>query len=100
VKELEPLAGWPYTEGSLVFRDRVATRTSTVLERLFGRGGAVPVGATTASEFGGMTSNVATQLRAASIVSRPSLQSPSPLHPPNVDPVAGTGLRITIDPGG
>jgi Asp-tRNA(Asn)/Glu-tRNA(Gln) amidotransferase A subunit family amidase len=58
VKELERLAGWPYTEGSLVFRDRVATRTSTVLERLLGKGGAVPVGLTTASEFGGLNVSV------------------------------------------
>ena len=54
VKELEPVAGWPATEGSLVFRDRVATSTSPVVERLIGGGGAVPVGLTTASEFGGL----------------------------------------------
>ncbi len=58
IKELDPVAGWPYTEASLVFRDRVATRTSVVVERLLGLGGAVPVGATTASEFGGL--NVST----------------------------------------
>ena len=58
VKELEPVAGWPNTEGSLVFRDRVATRTSTVIERLLGAGGAVPVGLTTASEFGGLNVSV------------------------------------------
>ena len=44
VKELEPVAGWPQTEASLVFRDRVATRTSTVVERLLGAGGAIPSG--------------------------------------------------------
>lgn len=58
VKELEPVAGWPATEGSVVFRDRVATRTSTVIERLLGDGGAVPVGLTTASEFGGLNVSV------------------------------------------
>src|SRR5580765_1304836 len=31
VKELEPVAGWPMTEGSVVFRDRVATRTGTMV---------------------------------------------------------------------
>ena len=36
VKELEPVAGWPDTEASLVYRDRVATHTSTVVERLLG----------------------------------------------------------------
>jgi aspartyl-tRNA(Asn)/glutamyl-tRNA(Gln) amidotransferase subunit A len=58
IKELDSIAGWPSTEASLVFADRVAERTSTVNERLLGRGGAVPVGLTTASEFGGL--NVST----------------------------------------
>ena len=35
VKELEPVAGWPATEASLVFRDRIATTTSPVVRRLF-----------------------------------------------------------------
>src|SRR5689334_7470361 len=34
VKELEPVIGWPDTEASLVFRNRVAARTSTVVQRL------------------------------------------------------------------
>ena len=34
VKELEPVAGWPYTEASLVFADRVADHDSTQIERL------------------------------------------------------------------
>jgi Asp-tRNA(Asn)/Glu-tRNA(Gln) amidotransferase A subunit family amidase len=54
IKELEPVRGWPFTEGSLVFRDRVADHTTVHLERLFHVGGAVPVGLTTASEFGGL----------------------------------------------
>jgi aspartyl-tRNA(Asn)/glutamyl-tRNA(Gln) amidotransferase subunit A len=54
VKELEPVAGWPATEASLVFRGRIATETSPVVKRLFGGGGVVPVGLTTASEFGGL----------------------------------------------
>jgi aspartyl-tRNA(Asn)/glutamyl-tRNA(Gln) amidotransferase subunit A len=58
IKELDTVAGWPHTEASLVFRDRVATDTSTMLARLFERGGANPVGLTTASEFGGL--NVST----------------------------------------
>ena len=58
VKELEPVAGWPATEASLVYRDRVATYTSTVVERLLGAGGAIPVGLTTASEFGGLNVSV------------------------------------------
>ena len=58
VKELEAVAGWPHTEGSLVFRDRIADHTAVVIERLVGRGGAVPVGLTTASEFGGLNVSV------------------------------------------
>lgn len=58
VKQLEPLAGWPHTEGSLVFADRVAEQTSTMLDRLLGGGGAVPLAQTTASEFGGLNISV------------------------------------------
>ena len=53
VKELDPVAGWPYTEASLVFADRVATYSATMIERLRAAG-AVLVGQTTASEFGGV----------------------------------------------
>lgn len=62
IKELDPVAGWPFSEASLVYADRVADRTSHHVERLLGRGGAVPVGATTASEFGGLNVSV-TKLR-------------------------------------
>src|SRR3546814_20154366 len=55
IKELDPVAGWPWTEASLVFKARVATRTPHPTERPFDRGGVVPVGQTTASEFGGPT---------------------------------------------
>jgi aspartyl-tRNA(Asn)/glutamyl-tRNA(Gln) amidotransferase subunit A len=58
IKELESVTGWPATEGSLVFRDRVATRTGTMVERLLDTGGAIPVGLTTASEFGGLNVSV------------------------------------------
>ncbi|MFP5254483.1 MAG: amidase [Acidimicrobiia bacterium] len=58
IKELEPVKGWPWTEASLVFKDRVADHTGHVVERLVARGGAVPVGATTASEFGGLNVSV------------------------------------------
>ena len=58
IKELERVEGWPWTEGSLVYRDRVATGTSHVIERLLERGGAVPVGLTTASEFGGLNVSI------------------------------------------
>jgi Asp-tRNA(Asn)/Glu-tRNA(Gln) amidotransferase A subunit family amidase len=58
IKELEPVEGWPWTEASLVFKDRVATHTSHNVQRLFDRGGVVPVGKTTASEFGGLNVSV------------------------------------------
>ncbi|MGI9603346.1 MAG: amidase [Acidimicrobiales bacterium] len=57
IKELERLAGWPQTEGSLVFTDRVASVTSVHTARLLD-GGAVPVGLTCASEFGGLNISV------------------------------------------
>jgi len=53
VKELEQVAGWPFTEASLVFADRVATVDSTHVTRLRAAG-AVLAGQTTASEFGGV----------------------------------------------
>lgn len=54
VKELDMVTGWPDTEASLVFADRIATETSIPVERIVGRGGVVPFGLTTASEFGGV----------------------------------------------
>ncbi len=54
VKELDRVAGWPFTEASVPLRDRVADATSTMVERVVDRGGAVLAGQTTASEFGGV----------------------------------------------
>ncbi|MFM9083650.1 MAG: amidase family protein, partial [Actinomycetota bacterium] len=54
VKELDMVTGWPDTEASLVFADRIANETSIPVERIVGRGGVVPFGLTTASEFGGV----------------------------------------------
>ncbi|MEN9286389.1 MAG: hypothetical protein RIS39_381, partial [Actinomycetota bacterium] len=53
VKELERYRGWPDTDASLVFKDRIATTTDTMLLRAQAAG-AVLVGQTTASEFGGV----------------------------------------------
>jgi aspartyl-tRNA(Asn)/glutamyl-tRNA(Gln) amidotransferase subunit A len=58
IKELEPVAGWPYTEASLVFEGRKATHTGVGVQRLMDAGGIVPVGQTTASEFGGLNVSV------------------------------------------
>jgi Asp-tRNA(Asn)/Glu-tRNA(Gln) amidotransferase A subunit family amidase len=53
IKELEHVAGWPATEASLAFRDRIGTHTATMVERLE-TAGVAKVGMTTASEFGGL----------------------------------------------
>jgi aspartyl-tRNA(Asn)/glutamyl-tRNA(Gln) amidotransferase subunit A len=58
IKELEQVEGWPDTQGSLVFKDRIAGHTSEVVRRFTGDGGAVPIGLTTASEFGGLNVSV------------------------------------------
>ena len=58
IKELFPYEGWPNTEASLVFKDRIADHTSRHLERLIRAGGIVPVGLTTSSEFGGLNVSV------------------------------------------
>ncbi|MEI7592118.1 MAG: amidase [Actinomycetes bacterium] len=58
VKELDSVAGWPNTEASMVFKDRIATYDSTMVERLKARGGANLIGMTTASEFGGLNVSV------------------------------------------
>jgi Asp-tRNA(Asn)/Glu-tRNA(Gln) amidotransferase A subunit family amidase len=57
VKQLDPVAGWPLTEASRVFADRVAQYDATVVRRLRDAG-AVLVGQTTASEFGGLNVSI------------------------------------------
>jgi len=54
VKELDQVAGWPDTHGSALYRDAIAADTSTNVARIRDHGGAVLVGQTTASEFGGV----------------------------------------------
>lgn len=54
VKELDNVDGWPATEASVPLRDKVATFTSTMVDRLRHDGGVVLAGQTTASEFGGV----------------------------------------------
>jgi aspartyl-tRNA(Asn)/glutamyl-tRNA(Gln) amidotransferase subunit A len=53
VKELEMVGGWPFTEASLLFKDRIAQHDATQVVRLRAAG-AVLAGQTTASEFGGI----------------------------------------------
>jgi aspartyl-tRNA(Asn)/glutamyl-tRNA(Gln) amidotransferase subunit A len=58
IKQLEPVQGWPHTEASLVFADRIATYTAVNVQRFLENGGVTPVGQTTASEFGGLNVSV------------------------------------------
>ncbi len=53
VKELEKVGGWPYTEASTLFANRLGDRDQTSVTRLRATG-AVLVAQTTASEFGGI----------------------------------------------
>src|SRR5437764_7611323 len=57
VKEPDPVAGWPLTEASRAFADRIAEQDGTVVSRLRDSG-AILVGQTTASEFGGLNVSV------------------------------------------
>ena len=51
VKDLEDAAGLPNTQGSLLYKDRISTRSTTQVERLEAAG-AIVVGKTNAPEFG------------------------------------------------
>lgn len=53
VKELDTVAGWPATEASVPLKDEIAAQDSTKVARLR-RAGAIPIGLTTSSEFGGV----------------------------------------------
>src|SRR6516164_7814961 len=53
VKELERVEGWPYTEASLLFKDREADVDDTSVDRLR-TSGAILAAQTTAPEFGGI----------------------------------------------
>ena len=53
VKELERVKGWPSTDASVIFRDRISDYDQTSVVRLRGAG-AVLAAQTTASEFGGI----------------------------------------------
>ncbi len=51
VKDLEPVAGMPFTQGATPFKDRVAPAAGVQVARLKA-GGAVPLGKTNTPEFG------------------------------------------------
>lgn len=54
VKELDQVSGWPDTHASVPLKDHVAGYTGTMVQRVRDQGGAVLVGLTNASEFGGV----------------------------------------------
>ncbi|CAN5685779.1 amidase [soil metagenome] len=58
IKSLEPVEGWPYSEQSVVFKDRISDHTATNVQRLRDIGGIVAVGQTLASEFGGLNVSI------------------------------------------
>jgi aspartyl-tRNA(Asn)/glutamyl-tRNA(Gln) amidotransferase subunit A len=53
VKELERVKDWPYTDASMIFKDRVSDHDATSVTRLRATGAVLAV-QTTASEFGGL----------------------------------------------
>ncbi len=53
VKELERVRGWPYTDASVIFKDRISDYDHTSAARLR-KSGALLIAQTTASEFGGI----------------------------------------------
>lgn len=54
VKQLDSVQGWPDSHASVPLHDQIAGHTSTMVQRLRHLGGAVAIGQTTASEFGGV----------------------------------------------
>ena len=50
-KELESAIGFPFTKGSPIFKDQIATEDTVLVERIR-RAGAIPIGKTNVPEFG------------------------------------------------
>jgi len=96
VKELDSVEGWPATEASVPLADRVAPYDSTMVARLRG-GGSVPLGLTTASEFGGVNLT-RTNLNGATLNPWDRDRTPGGSSGGSVAAVAG-GL-VTIATGG
>jgi aspartyl-tRNA(Asn)/glutamyl-tRNA(Gln) amidotransferase subunit A len=53
IKELERVKDWPFTEASIIFKDRISAHDATSVSRLRATGAVLAV-QTTASEFGGL----------------------------------------------
>lgn len=54
VKSLNEVEGWPHDHASVPFRDDIGEVTTTNVQRIVDRGGAVLAAQTTSSEFGGV----------------------------------------------
>jgi Asp-tRNA(Asn)/Glu-tRNA(Gln) amidotransferase A subunit family amidase len=96
VKELEQVEGWPDTEASLAFSDRVASHTGTMASRVFAAG-ANPVGLTTAREFGGLNIGVT---RLNGITHNPWGHDHTPGGSSSGSAAAVAGGLVTIASGG
>jgi aspartyl-tRNA(Asn)/glutamyl-tRNA(Gln) amidotransferase subunit A len=97
VKELDQVEGWPDTHACVVFRDHVAPHTSTNPGRARDLGGAVLVGQTTASEFGGV--NV-TRTVLNGVTHNPWLHGRTPGGSSGGTAAAVAGGLVTLGTGG
>ncbi len=97
VKELDSVAGWPGTDASVPLKDRVSDYDSTNVARLRDDGGAVLVGLTTASEFGGVN---LTRTKLNGITRNPWSMEATPGGSSGGAASAVAGGLITIGTGG
>lgn len=96
VKELDPVAGWPASRGSLVLADRTWDFDATTVTRLRGAG-AIPVAQTTASEFGQIN---CTNTRVHGTTGNPWNQERTPGGSSGGTAAAVAGGLLTIGTGG
>jgi aspartyl-tRNA(Asn)/glutamyl-tRNA(Gln) amidotransferase subunit A len=96
VKELDSVAGWPYTQASVPLKDCVASHDSTLVSRLRDAG-AVLVGLTTSSEFGGIN---LTRTKLNGVTRNPWELSHTPGGSTGGGVAAVAGGLVTIGTGG
>jgi aspartyl-tRNA(Asn)/glutamyl-tRNA(Gln) amidotransferase subunit A len=96
VKELDPVKGWPQTEASLVLKDEISDYDATMTARIR-QAGAVLVGQTTASEFGGIN---CTYTRLHGATSNPYDQARTPGGSSGGSAAAVSGGLLPICTGG
>jgi len=96
IKELEDVQGWPQTEASLVFADRIASNDSIQVQRLRAAG-AVIAAQTTASEFGGIN---CTRTKLHGATHNPWMQGKTPGGSSGGSAAAVAGGLLPIASGG